>query len=79
MASCTSGLTNIKKTMRIYVFDSNNLINIQVPHSGLDHLVTDFVVICIYSFHPVLYVAARFFLKIVKMWVRPLVHDATHI
>ena len=34
------------------------------------------MLICIYSFNPVLHVAARFFLKIVKMWVRPLVHDA---
>ena len=30
-------------TMKIYVFDSNNLINIRVSHLGLDHLVTDFV------------------------------------
>ena len=29
--------------MKIYVFDSNSLINIRVSHSGLDHLVTDFV------------------------------------
>ena len=47
---------------------------------SLDHLVTDFVtffvLICIYSFYTVLHVAARFFLKIVKMWVSPLVHDA---
>ena len=43
MASRTSGLTHIKKTMKIYVIDSNNLINIRVSHSGLDHLVTDFV------------------------------------
>ena len=43
MASCTSGLTHIKKTMKIDVVDSNNLINIRVPHSGLDHLVTDLV------------------------------------
>ena len=42
MASCTSGLIHIKRTMKIYVFDSNNLINIRVSHSGLDHLVTDF-------------------------------------
>ena len=80
MASCTSGLTHNKKTMKIYVIDSNNLINIRVSHSGLDHLVTDFVtffvLICIYSFYPVLHVAARFFRKIVKMWVSPLVHDA---
>ena len=32
-----------------------------------------------YSFYPVLHVAARFFLNIVKMWVSPLVHDAIHI
>ena len=43
MASCTSGLTHIKKTVKINVFDSNNSINIRVSHSGLDHLVTDFV------------------------------------
>ena len=43
MASCTSGLTNIKNTMKLYVIDSNNLGNIRVSHSGLDHLVTDFV------------------------------------
>ena len=43
MASCTSGLTHIKKTMKIYVVDGNNLINITVSHSGLDYLVTDFV------------------------------------
>ena len=36
---------NLKKTMKIYVIDSNNLINIRVSHSGLDHLVTDFVTI----------------------------------
>ena len=34
------------------------------------------MLICIYSFYPVLHVAARFFLKIVKMWASPLVHDA---
>ena len=39
MASCTSGLTNIKKTMKMYV---------------IDYL---FVLICIYSFYPVLHVA----------------------
>ena len=44
MASCTSGLTHIKKTRKIYVIDSNNLINIRVSHSGLDHLVTDVVI-----------------------------------
>ena len=84
MASWTSGLTHIKKTMKIFIskifIDSNNLINIQVSHSGLAHLITDFVtylvVICIYSFYPVHHVAARFFLKIVKMWASPLVHDA---
>ena len=43
MESCTSGLTHIKKTMKIYVIDSNNLINIRVSNSGLDHFVTDFV------------------------------------
>ena len=32
-----------KKTMKICVIDRNNLINIRVSHSGLDHLVTDFV------------------------------------
>ena len=37
------------------------------------------MLICIYSFYPVLHAAARFFLKIVKMWVRPLVHDAIQI
>ena len=83
MASCTSGLTHIKKTMTIFVIDSNNLINIRVSHSGLDHLVTDsvtfFVLICIYSFYTVLHVAARFFLIIVKMWVSPLVHDTIHL
>ena len=43
MASGTSGLTHIKKTMKInYVIDSNDLINIRVLHSGLDHFVTDF-------------------------------------
>ena len=36
-------VTHIKKTMKIYVVDSNNLINITVSHSGLDYLVTDFV------------------------------------
>ena len=36
-------LTHIKKTMKMYVIDSNNLINIRVSHSGLDYLVTDFV------------------------------------
>ena len=55
--------------MNIYVIDSNNLINIH----GF------FVVICMYSFYPLLHVAARFFLKIVKMWVSTLVHDAIHI
>ena len=34
------------------------------------------MLICICSFYPVLHVAERFFLKIVKMWV---VHDAIHI
>ena len=43
MASCTSGITHIKKTMKKCVIDSNNLINIRVSHLGLDHLVTDFV------------------------------------
>ena len=43
MTSCTSGLTHIKKTLKMYVIDSHNLINIRVSHSGLDHLVTDFV------------------------------------
>ena len=43
MASYTSGLAHIKKTMEIYVIDSNNFINIRVSHSGLDHLVTEFV------------------------------------
>ena len=44
MASCTSGLTHIKKNNEnIYVIESNNLINIRVSHSELDHLVTDFV------------------------------------
>ena len=43
MALSTSGLTHIKKRMKIYVIASNNLINIRVSHSGLDHLVTDFV------------------------------------
>ena len=84
MVSCPSGLTHIKKTMKIYVIDSNDLINIRVSHSGLEHLVTDFVTLvlfCIYSFYPVglLHDAARFFLKIVQMWVSPLVHDAIHI
>ena len=37
------GLTHIKKTVLIYVIDSKNLNNIRVSHSGLDHLVTDFV------------------------------------
>ena len=62
----------------MYVIDSNNLIKIRVSHSGLDYLVTDFVsvLICIYSFYHVLHVAARFFLKIVEMWVSPLVLDA---
>ena len=82
MASCTSGLTHIKKTMQIYVFDSNNLINIRVNtfrvRSFGHWFCYLFVLICIYSFYPVLHVAARFFLKIVKMWVRPLVHDANH-
>ena len=36
-------LTHIKKTTKIDVIGSNNLINIRVSHSGLDHLVTDFV------------------------------------
>ena len=48
MASCTSRLTHIKKTIKIYVIDSNNLINIRVSHSGLDHLVTDFVTFLYY-------------------------------
>ena len=43
MASCTSGLTHIKKTMQMYVIDSNNLINIRVSQSELDYLVTDVV------------------------------------
>ena len=43
MASRTSGLTHIKETAKIYVIDSNNLNNIRVSHSGLDHFVTDFV------------------------------------
>ena len=43
MASCTSWLTHIKKTTKMYVIDSHNLINIRVSHSGLDYLVTDFV------------------------------------
>ena len=32
-----------KKTMKMYVINSNNLINIRVSDSGLDYLVTDFV------------------------------------
>ena len=79
MASCTSELTHHKKTMKIYVIDSNNLINIRASHSGLDHLVTDFVLICIYSFYPVLHIAARFFLNIAKVLASPLVHDAIHL
>ena len=73
MASCTSGLTHIKKTRKIHDIDSNNLINIRVSHPGLDQglfilsLVRPFrhwccylfVVICIYSFYPVLHVAAN--------------------
>ena len=43
MASCTSGLAHIKKTIKMYVIDSNKLINIRVSHSGLDYLVTDLV------------------------------------
>ena len=51
MASCTSGLTHIKKTMKIYVIVSNNFINIRVSHLGLDHLVTDFVsILCYFVF-----------------------------
>ena len=46
LASCTSGLTYIKKSMKIYVIDGNNF-NIRVSHSGLDHLVTDFVTFCV--------------------------------
>ena len=34
---------HIKKTMKMYVIDSTNLINIRVSHSGLYYLVTDFV------------------------------------
>ena len=56
-----------KKTNEIYVIDSNNLINIWVSHSGSDHFghwfCYVFVFICIYSFYPVLHVAARFFSK----------------
>ena len=37
------------------------------------------MLICFNSFYHVLHVAARFLLKIVKMWVNPLVHDAIHI
>ena len=37
------------------------------------------VLICIYSFYHVLHVAARFFLKIVKMWVSPLVLHAIQL
>ena len=37
------------------------------------------VLICIYSFYHVLHLAARFFLKMVKMWVSPLVLDAIHM
>ena len=37
------------------------------------------MLICIYSFYPVLHVTSRFFLKIVKMWVSPLVHDAIQL
>ena len=65
--------------MEICVIDSNNLINTQVSHLGLDHLVTDFVLICIYLFYTVLHVAAQFFLEIVKIWFSPLVHDAIHL
>ena len=43
MASCTSGLIHIKKTMKMDVIDSSNLINLRVSHSGIDYLVTDFV------------------------------------
>ena len=68
MASCTRELTHIQKTMEIYVIDSFG--------HWFCYL---FVVICIYSFYPVLHVAVRFFLKIVKMWVSPLVHDAIHL
>ena len=51
MASCTSGLTHIKKTMKMNVIDSNNLINIRVSHSELDYLVTDFVTfLCLFVF-----------------------------
>ena len=53
--------------MKINVIDSNNLINKRVSHSGLDHLVIDFVtflLICIYSFYPVLHVAVLFFSQI---------------
>ena len=43
MATCTSGLTHIKTTRKIHGIDSNNLINIRVSHSGLDHFVTNVV------------------------------------
>ena len=58
MASCTiSGLTHIKKTIKIHVFGSNNLINIRVSHSGLDHLVTDFAtVLCYFVFTPIRFI-----------------------
>ena len=34
---------NVNNNKELHVIDSNNLINIRVSHSGLDHLVTDFV------------------------------------
>ena len=82
MASCTSGLSHIKKTMKLYVIDSNNLINIRVSQSGLDHLVTDFVTFCVNLYLFVLSCTSCYsaiFLKIVKMWVSPLVHDAIQL
>ena len=37
------GIMHIKKTLKKYLIDSNNLIIIRVSYSGLDYLVTDVV------------------------------------
>ena len=45
----------------------------------IEMILLPFCVTLFYSFYPVLHVAARFFLKIVKMWVSPLMHDVIQI
>ena len=83
MASRTSGLTHIKKNNENIChwwqqLDQYTSFTFRVR--PFDHWFCYlFVIICIYSFYPVLHVAARFFRKIVKMWVSPLVHDAIQL